>query len=483
MNETSRMSGLFRYWSRYLLCGIGLLLLVMTTVPLQAGWLTDVGDTPAETQAHTEIVNAIEPDGDLPGAAGEMVMIARNRAGGDTTYMTPAEVSASVDTLAYPHLAVENMGAYGADTEFPMLRGSTDVVQFKAWNLGNDTDVFEIKVESREEQYDTFGFDLIDAEGGVIGAVDESADSHAKTGEISSVVDLDSDTPWEEIGLRIQAPMEEDKFNDDTITVTLRTTHPDSAWESSSRGQQEDTFVFRLTEQEPNPLYFVEPPFADRTRADGKPIERLRAQQPRLVEDTLPVRLWSEDLDGNKLSGLDITLEFLEDNDLAIHYEAKFGFTEGHSRKDDHPKLPDGTPFVEVGGETTIIHAEIREGIVTDYDPGSDSAVWTPDPDPEHVDTLDEVRTWPSPFKPLEGDPFVFQDLPADDGMEIFLYNVQGQMVRRLTVGRGIDFHELGNKARWWGKNDRGSYVASGTYVYVIKSQYGVERGKVTLVK
>ena len=50
-------------------------------------------------------------------------------------------------------------------------------------------------------------------------------------------------------------------------------------------------------------------------------------------------------------------------------------------------------------------------------------------------------------------------------------------------MDRGIEFYENGNVARWWGKNDRGASVASGVYIYVIKSQFGERKGKITLVK
>ncbi|GEM_PF-5337594 len=459
MNETSRMSGLFRNWSRYLLCGIGLLVLLLCVSPVEGRFEYDLEtDT---TPVGTVIENAKTPDNRLPAGPGEMVMIARNRDGGDTTYMTPAEVSASVDTLAFPHLIPEH-------NEHRMLPGASDIIDIEAWNLGNAPDEFSLSADTS-----------VAGETGIesIRLTDVDGDTIDSTGRIESIVDS-MDTKY--IGLEIDL---DSNFEADTITIVAETSHPDSAWVDSKRGRGADTVVIPVTAEEPEPLYFREEKYVGRTDEAGEPLGMIRAEQPS-IGDTLPVSIWSEDKYGDKLTGseLDIVLEEDEDADIPL-YELEFGFTEGHSRFDEHPALEGKTPFLEVRGETTYIRASVNTDVMDAALAGEDTTVWTPDPDPDHIDTLDEVRTWPSPFKPLEGDPFVFQDLPADDGMEIFLYNVQGQMVRRLTVGRGIDFRESGNKARWWGKNDRGSYVASGTYVYVIKSQYGVERGKVTLVK
>jgi hypothetical protein len=159
-------------------------------------------------------------------------------------------------------------------------------------------------------------------------------------------------------------------------------------------------------------------------------------------------------------SGIYIDLQ----EDTGGYFRGYFRFTQGRSRED----------MISVDPQSTV-------WVVYEPRNDSDSAVWIPST--AFLETVDEVRTWPSPFRPLSGEPFVFQNLPADEQMEILLYNIQGQLVRRLTVGRGIDYNPTGNIARWWGKNDRGSRVASGIYIYVVNSRYGTARGQITLVK
>jgi flagellar hook assembly protein FlgD len=54
-----------------------------------------------------------------------------------------------------------------------------------------------------------------------------------------------------------------------------------------------------------------------------------------------------------------------------------------------------------------------------------------------------------------------FAELPIEGG-EIDIYNVSGEIVRKLRW-------DYGSILNWDGKNDQGEYVASGVYMWVIK--------------
>ncbi len=155
-------------------------------------------------------------------------------------------------------------------------------------------------------------------------------------------------------------------------------------------------------------------------------------------------------------------------------FRGKFGFTQGTSHYHEGLDLK----LISVDPKSIITIRYTVDGDTRVY---SDTCIWLPIT--KYRESVEYVRTWPNPYKPLSGRPFIFQKLPADKSMKIYLYNVKGQLIRKLTIGRGVHYNETGNIARWWGKNDEGSRVASGTYIYVVESKYGVKRGKITLVK
>ncbi|MDR2066909.1 MAG: T9SS type A sorting domain-containing protein [Endomicrobium sp.] len=79
------------------------------------------------------------------------------------------------------------------------------------------------------------------------------------------------------------------------------------------------------------------------------------------------------------------------------------------------------------------------------------------------------AKVYPNPWIPeskngsqgtlTEG--ITFAELPKDGG-EIYIYNVSGEIVRKLRW-------ESVSTLNWDGKNDHGEYVASGVYVWTIK--------------
>lgn len=98
------------------------------------------------------------------------------------------------------------------------------------------------------------------------------------------------------------------------------------------------------------------------------------------------------------------------------------------------------------------------------------------------IQGLDNVRTWPNPFNSITDPEIVFHNLPSDMGMTIEIYNLNAEKLRTLKVGDGIEFAANQNIARWNGRNTRGQLVASGTYVYMVRTSIGTKVGKMTIV-
>ncbi|MFB6345496.1 MAG: hypothetical protein ABEK50_06970 [bacterium] len=177
--------------------------------------------------------------------------------------------------------------------------------------------------------------------------------------------------------------------------------------------------------------------------------------------DKIDVRITSD----QDATGLKITATEIGDD--TGQFTGTFRFTQGQTRSD----------MIKVNPNSQVTASYTK----TDGTKGDDKTTWVPSQ--KYLETVEFIRTWPNPYKPLSGKPFVFQKMPADPNMTIKIFNVQGQMIRKLTVGRGIQYYPTGNIARWFGRNDVGERVASGIYIYVIESKYGVKKGKLTLIK
>ena len=97
--------------------------------------------------------------------------------------------------------------------------------------------------------------------------------------------------------------------------------------------------------------------------------------------------------------------------------------------------------------------------------------------------SVEGVRSWPNPVNPTTGQPVIFQSLPADPSMTIEIYTLDMKKVKTLYNGNGINAAAFGNSAEWNGKNESGQYVASGVYLYIVRSQFGTTVKKITLIK
>jgi hypothetical protein len=90
--------------------------------------------------------------------------------------------------------------------------------------------------------------------------------------------------------------------------------------------------------------------------------------------------------------------------------------------------------------------------------------------------TLTESYAYPNPFKPGEGHTNVtFTNLASDCTIKIF--TLTGDAVRTIleTDGDGV--------ATWDVKNEAGEDVASGLYLFVIKSADDLKRGKLVVIR
>ena len=88
------------------------------------------------------------------------------------------------------------------------------------------------------------------------------------------------------------------------------------------------------------------------------------------------------------------------------------------------------------------------------------------------------LKNYPNPFNPFTTIEFT---LPADDYVEITIYNIRGQLVKFLTD----DFFQKGqNTVQWDGKSDYGNLLSSGVYFYQAMTTNGVrEVNRMVLLK
>jgi flagellar basal-body rod modification protein FlgD len=83
----------------------------------------------------------------------------------------------------------------------------------------------------------------------------------------------------------------------------------------------------------------------------------------------------------------------------------------------------------------------------------------------------------PNPFRPLDGAPVqIIVPAAISDATDkkIILMNIAGEEVKTINCP---------GECEWDGKNDAGTYVASGLYYYRVESSLGNVDGKITVIK
>ncbi|MCB4790370.1 MAG: hypothetical protein LHV68_00620 [Elusimicrobia bacterium] len=99
--------------------------------------------------------------------------------------------------------------------------------------------------------------------------------------------------------------------------------------------------------------------------------------------------------------------------------------------------------------------------------------------------SVDDVIVAPVPWVPELGDVakgtlaggITFRNLPYQG--EIRIYTVSGELVRKIDLNSFID----PNGYAWDGKNGDGKYVASGVYLWVVRSDQGKKTGKLIVIR
>jgi len=92
------------------------------------------------------------------------------------------------------------------------------------------------------------------------------------------------------------------------------------------------------------------------------------------------------------------------------------------------------------------------------------------------------LQNYPNPFNPDTWIPYQLSEV-AD--VAITIYNVNGQVVRRLELGSKMPGYYIDkSKAAYWdGRNETGEQVASGVYFFTIQAGDSVVTKKMILKK
>jgi hypothetical protein len=92
------------------------------------------------------------------------------------------------------------------------------------------------------------------------------------------------------------------------------------------------------------------------------------------------------------------------------------------------------------------------------------------------------LENFPNPFNP---DTWIPYQLSSPAQVVINIYNVQGQLIRALDLGRKeAGYYTTKERAGYWnGRNVQGERVSSGVYFYTIKAGNFIATKKLAIVK
>jgi len=100
-----------------------------------------------------------------------------------------------------------------------------------------------------------------------------------------------------------------------------------------------------------------------------------------------------------------------------------------------------------------------------------------PDKDSQIPETFELYQNYPNPFNP---DTYIEFDLPAESFVEIKIYNIRGQLVRRLINRHYFAGHY---QVSWDGNNDKAVSPGTGIYYYKIKTANFNKVRKMALIR
>jgi hypothetical protein len=150
-------------------------------------------------------------------------------------------------------------------------------------------------------------------------------------------------------------------------------------------------------------------------------------------------------------------------------------------------------PFYDINGDPNILgispfdalyvrtvnegHVEITEESVLwflgEIGPGPSAVA----PGPVFARGLELFQNTPNPFNPVTTIRFA---VPARTHVELTVYDFEGRLVRRLRDRS----YELGSHlVEWDGRDDRGTHVSSGVYLYRLKTGHETRTRKMVLLK
>jgi len=135
---------------------------------------------------------------------------------------------------------------------------------------------------------------------------------------------------------------------------------------------------------------------------------------------------------------------------------------------------------LNIGNYTGLVH------LIPDHNPSSMiyniiqlTIIDELETDSESVMPMDYLlhQNYPNPFNPVTD---IRYDIPDNAQVSIIIYDVMGRKVRSLVNKEQVaGFHH----AQWDGKNDLGTPIASGMYVYMLKAGHHISAKKMVMLK
>jgi hypothetical protein len=100
------------------------------------------------------------------------------------------------------------------------------------------------------------------------------------------------------------------------------------------------------------------------------------------------------------------------------------------------------------------------------------------------ITKVDEVTAYPNPWYPEKENFVKITFIPLNSQPKVYIYNIAGELVRTLEDGKEIIPTGQGYmEASWDGKNDSGSTVSYGVYIYLVECNKGTKKGKIGIIR
>ncbi|MFC1566768.1 glycosyl hydrolase [bacterium] len=97
--------------------------------------------------------------------------------------------------------------------------------------------------------------------------------------------------------------------------------------------------------------------------------------------------------------------------------------------------------------------------------------------------SLSEVIAYPNPCYFGKQQSMVIDNIPSTtEQVELFIYNVAGELIRKFDETDGIQVFGGSKRVKWDGRDDDGNKVASGVYIYLVKTDSDTKTEKVGIL-